>query len=46
MPYPRKAEKKEHYIQRFMGSAEANRDYPDAKQRYAVANSMWEKKKK
>lgn len=46
MPYPRKTEKKDHYISRFMGSSEANRDFPDQKQRYAVALSMWEQKKK
>ena len=45
MPYPRKGETKEEFISRFMGSAEANRDYPDQKQRLAVAESLWREKK-
>jgi len=41
MPYPNKDETKEEFIQRFMGSKEANNDYPDKSQRFAVANSIW-----
>ena len=46
MPEPRKGEKKSDYINRFMGSAEAKRDFPDPKQRVAVAHSMHKRKKK
>jgi hypothetical protein len=46
MPYPKQGESKEDYIERFMGSAEANRDYPKRSQRYAVANSLWSRRKK
>ena len=41
MPKPLPNETKSEFIERFMGSAEANRDYPDRAQRFAVANSMW-----
>jgi len=41
MPYPQKGESKEDFIKRFMSSNEANKDYPDQKQRYAVAMSFW-----
>jgi hypothetical protein len=43
MPKPNPGEKKTDYIQRFMSSEEANKSYPDARQRYAVALSKWEK---
>lgn len=46
MPHPRKNESKEDFIARFMSSEEAKRDYPDHKQRYAVANIMWHKRGK
>lgn len=45
MPKPNPNESKEDYISRFMSSEEAQKDYPDEKQRLAVANSMWEKHK-
>lgn len=44
MPYPRQGEAKDAYIARFMDSAEAKKDFPDEKQRVAVAYSMYEKK--
>lgn len=46
MPYPKKNEKKTDFIKRFMGSSEANEDYPKRDQRFAVANSIWKEKKK
>jgi hypothetical protein len=46
MPFPKKGETKDEYIQRFMGSAEAIRDYPDKLQRYAVALSLWKNRNK
>jgi hypothetical protein len=46
MPYPKKGEKKADYVERFMGSSEAKRDYPDQKQRVAVAMSIYKRKKK
>lgn len=40
---PKKGESKEDFISRFM--SETEKEYPDQKQRYAVALSYWEKKK-
>ncbi len=42
MPNPSKDETKEEYIARFMKSEEAQRDFPEEKQRLAVAYSKWE----
>ena len=42
--YPNKGEKKKDFISRFM-SATKN-EYPDEKQRYAVANSYWNRRNK
>ncbi len=44
MPYPRKGQTKEAYVSEFMRSAEAQHDFPDEKQRLAVAYSLWEKR--
>ena len=44
MPKPRDGENKKSYISRFMGSPEAVADFPDEKQRLAVAYSMFEKR--
>jgi hypothetical protein len=41
MPEPLKGEKQQDYVSRFMGSAEAAKSFPDAKQRAAVAYSMY-----
>ena len=41
MPKPIKGESKEEFVARFMSSEEAKRDYPDKKQRLAIAYSMW-----
>lgn len=41
MPNPKTGESKETYVQRYMSSEEAKRDYPDEKQRLAVAYSEW-----
>jgi hypothetical protein len=41
MPNPRKGETKEDYIAKFMASPEARKDFPDPKQRAAVAYSKW-----
>ena len=46
MPKPNKGEQKEDFLQRCMSSEEANKDYPDQKQRYAVCLSFWENKSK
>ena len=40
---PKKGEKKKEFLQRFM--KETEKEYPNEKQRYAVANSYWERKK-
>lgn len=44
MPYPNPGEPKKSYLKRFMESPEANQSFPDQKQRYAVANSMFRQK--
>ncbi len=44
MPRPAKGESEQEYVSRFMDSTEAKRDYPDTKQRAAVAYSMWREK--
>lgn len=44
MPKPNPGESKKDYISRFMGSEEARADFPDEKQRLAVAYSMFEKR--
>ena len=41
MPYPKKDESQSEYISRFMSSEEAQKSYPDQKQRVAVAYSIW-----
>lgn len=46
MPRPNEGETKEDYVARFMKSAEAQSDFPDDKQRVAVAYSMWERRGK
>lgn len=44
MPYPHSGESKSDYIERFMRSSEAQKDFPTPEQRIAVAYSMYEKK--
>lgn len=44
MPYPKQDETEKEYVDRFMGSPEANKDFPDSGQRAAVAHSMWKKR--
>lgn len=46
MPVPKKNEKKADFIERYMGSAEAQKSFPSAKQRVAVANSVYKEKHK
>lgn len=42
MPKPKQDEPKEDFLRRYMGDAEAVRSFPDEKQRYAVALSLYE----
>lgn len=42
--YPNKGESKKDFISRFMSITKD--EYPDVKQRYAVANSYWERRNK
>jgi hypothetical protein len=44
MPRPDKGESEKDYVSRFMASPEARTDYPDAKQRAAVAYSMYKER--
>lgn len=44
MPDPKAGESKKDYISRFMSSEESQSDFPDEKQRLAVAYSMYEKR--
>lgn len=41
MPNPRPGESKEAFVSRYMASEEARKDFPDEKQRAAVAYSTW-----
>ena len=43
MPKPRPAEEKDAFITRFMGDETMLKEYPDAAQRRAVAESQWNK---
>jgi len=45
MPNPRKGEKRAAYVSRFMGSKEAQRSFPNGKQRAKVAYSKWRDRK-
>lgn len=42
LPRPRKGEKKDDFIHRCMGDGEANKTFPDQKQRNAVCFSQWD----
>ena len=44
MPSPRKGETREGFMDRCMGSEEAQGSFPDASQRAAFCNSQWERK--
>lgn len=46
MPKPSKGENISHFLSRFMGSKEAEESFPKAKQRAAVAYSMFKRKRK
>jgi len=44
LPKPNDGEGKKKFLDRCMGNAIMTDEYPDEKQRYAVCNSLWEKK--
>lgn len=46
MPYPKKGESKDDYLERCMSDSEMNKKFSDNKQRYAVCNSYWKEKSK
>ena len=46
MPHPERGESFGDYLHRFMRSGEATHDFPKRKQRYAVARSLFKRKKK
>ena len=46
MPNPQKGENLSHFVSRYMGSGEAQKTFPDPKQRAAVAYSKMRRKKK
>ena len=46
MPEPTKGEKLSDFVAKYMGSKKANKDFPDQKQRAAVAYSTFREKKK
>ena len=48
MPLPdkQKGESKNDFLERCMGNPTTNKDFPENKQRYAVCNNIWSKKKK
>ena len=45
MPDPRPKETLSGFTERYMGSGEAKKKFPDVKQRYAVMRSKFRKKK-
>jgi len=45
IPKPTKGEKQDEFIARFMGNETMKKDYPDQKQRLAIAYSTWRKEK-
>ncbi len=45
MPRPEKGESLHSYVSRFVGSKEAESDFPKKKQRLAVAYSMFRRRK-
>jgi hypothetical protein len=46
MPKPRKGEKEQKFVSRFMSSGEAINSFPEAKQRAAVAYSEFTRRPK
>lgn len=46
MPSPQKGENLASFMKRFMGSSEAHESFPKTKQRAAVAESMYRRRKK
>lgn len=46
MPKPRAGESLSGFVKEFMGSKEARKSFPKAKQRYAVARSEFKERKK
>jgi len=44
LPQPQPDEIKNDFLDRCMGDKVMNQDYPDNKQRYAICNSLWDKK--
>ena len=44
LPSPNKDEKRKDYLNRCMATSVMNKDFPDRSQRFAVCNSLWEKK--
>jgi hypothetical protein len=46
VPEPSKGEKLSDFIGKYMGSKKANKDFPDQKQRAAVAYSTYREAKK
>lgn len=45
LPTPRAGESQNDFVSRFMSNAQAKRDFPDEKQRVAVALSTWRREK-
>lgn len=43
MPTPRKGEKENDFVSRYVASAEAKKSFPNVMQRVAVAHSVWKK---
>ena len=43
LPFPKKDESEKDFVSRFMGAEDPVKEFPDRKQRFAVAMSMWRK---
>lgn len=46
MPSPTSGESKKAFIKRFMSANAMQKEYPDPLQRYAVAESLWDRRNK
>ena len=46
LPRPKKGQSKDKWLPSCMGNAKMREEYPDSAQRYAVCNSIWNRRKK
>jgi hypothetical protein len=46
LPTPKRSESRHTFINRFMADANSKKEFPEAKQRTAVAHEIWSRKKR